>query len=76
MAPAGNRKEPSMLAALGLASGIGFQFAASVLVGLGLGWLVDRFAHTTPWFLLIGMVLGIAAGAYSVVRIAMKEMRQ
>jgi len=65
-----------MLAALGLASGIGFQFAAAVLVGLGLGWLVDRFAHTTPWFLLIGMALGIAAGAYSVVRIAMREMRQ
>ncbi len=74
MAPAGNRKEPSMLAALGLASGIGFQFAAAVLVGLGLGWVIDGVVHTTPWGLLIGLVLGIAAGAYGVVRLAMREM--
>ncbi len=65
-----------MLAALGLASGIGLQFAASVLVGLGLGLLIDRFAHTAPWFLLLGLILGIAAGAYSVVRTAMREMGQ
>lgn len=65
-----------MLGALGLASGIGIQFAASVLVGLGLGYLVDRAAHTTPWALLVGLVLGIAAGVYGVVRLAMREMRQ
>ncbi|HYS01977.1 MAG TPA: AtpZ/AtpI family protein, partial [Candidatus Eisenbacteria bacterium] len=47
-----------MLSALALASGIGIQFAASVLVGLGLGWLADRLAHTSPWFLLAGLVLG------------------
>jgi len=75
MAPTEPRKEPSMLAALGLASGIGIQFAASVLVGLGLGLLVDRWLHTTPWALLTGLVLGIAAGAYGVVRMAMREMR-
>ena len=42
MAPTDKRKEPSMLAALGLASGIGLQLAATVLVGLGLGYLADR----------------------------------
>ncbi len=65
-----------MLASFGLASGIGIQFGAAVLVGMGLGLLVDRFAHTSPWFLLLGLVLGIASGVYSVVRMAMKEMRQ
>jgi ATP synthase protein I len=71
-----NRKEPSMLSALALASGIGIQFAAAVLVGLGLGWLADRLAHTSPWFLLAGLVLGIAAGAYGVVRAALRMMRE
>ena len=71
-----NRKEPSMLSALALASGIGIQFAASVLVGLGLGWLADRLAHTSPWFLLAGLVLGIAAGAYNIVRTALRMMRE
>lgn len=64
-----------MLAALGHASGIGFQFAAAVLVGLALGWLVDQAAHTTPWALLVGLIVGIAAGAYGAVRLAMRVMR-
>ncbi len=76
MAPTDKRKEPSMLAAVGLASGIGLQFAASVLVGLGLGLFIDHLAHTAPWFLLIGIVLGIVGGSYSVVRTALKEIRQ
>ncbi len=76
MAPSDKRPEPSMLAALGIASSIGFQFAAAVLLGLGLGLLVDSVVHTTPWGLLIGLLLGILAGAYGVVRLAMREMRQ
>jgi ATP synthase protein I len=59
-----------------MASGFGIQFASSVLAGFGLGWLLDRWLHTSPWFLLSGLVLGIAAGAYSVVRLAMREMRR
>ncbi len=76
MAPTDKRKDPSMLAALGLASGIGLQLAASVLVGLGLGYLVDRVFHTTPWFLLVGLLLGVVAGGYSVVRMVTKEMHR
>ena len=74
MAPTDKRKDPSMLAALGLASGIGLQLAVTVLVGLGLGYLADRALHTSPWFLLAGLVLGILAGGYSVVRRLMKEI--
>jgi F0F1-type ATP synthase assembly protein I len=76
MAPTDKRKEPSMLAALGLLSGIGLQLAATVLVGLGLGYLADRALHTTPWFLLVGLLLGILGGGYSVVRMVRKEMRR
>ena len=35
------------------------ELIGGVLGGLGFGWLVDRFAHTTPW----GIAVGIAAGA-------------
>ncbi len=76
MAPTDKRKDPSMLAALGLASGVGLQLAATVLVGLGLGYLGDRALHTSPWFLLLGLLLGILGGGYSVVRRLMKEMRR
>jgi ATP synthase protein I len=76
MAPTDKRKDPSMLAALGLASGIGLQLAATVLAGLGLGYLADRALHTSPWFLLVGLLLGVVGGGYSVVRTVMKEMRR
>jgi len=76
VAPTDKRKDPSMLAALGMASGIGLQLGASVLVGLGLGLLLDRFFRTSPWFLLIGLILGILSGGYSVVRMVLKEMQR
>ena len=74
MAPTDKHKDPSMLAALGLASGIGLQLAVTVLVGLGLGYLADRAFHTSPWFLLVGLLLGVVGGGYSVVRRLMKEI--
>jgi ATP synthase protein I len=74
MAPTDKHKEPSMLAALGLASGIGLQLAASVLVGLGLGYLADRAFHTSPWFLLAGLLVGILVGGFGVVRMLRKEL--
>lgn len=35
-----------------------------VLAGLGLGFLVDRFAGTEPWGLIGGVLLGFAVSIY------------
>lgn len=49
--------------------GMGIATAAILIVGLGLGWLVDSLAHTSPIFLMIGLVVGIlAAGAFVVTK--------
>ena len=42
--------------------GIGTSFAASVLLGLGLGYWLDRRLGTSPWLFLIGAALGLLAG--------------
>lgn len=59
----------------GKAIGIGFRAAsellASLLVGTGLGFLLDRFAPTSPWGLLAGIFVGFAAGVITIAR-AMK----
>jgi Flp pilus assembly protein TadB len=35
--------------------------AVALLVCAALGYLVDRWLGTSPWFTLVGVVLGIAA---------------
>ena len=48
--------------------GMGAVVAVELLVGLGVGWLVDKLLGTGPVFLFIGLVLGIvAAVGYTVV---------
>lgn len=39
--------------------GLGAVTAAIILVGLGLGWLVDEVVDTLPAFTLVGLALGI-----------------
>ncbi len=45
--------------------GLGAATAAILLVGLGLGWLVDEVVNTLPAFTLAGLAVGIVgAGVY------------
>lgn len=55
----------------GLARGlrIGAEFVAAILVGSGIGYLIDQIAGTTPWALLIMFMLGFAAGVLNVTRV-------
>lgn len=43
--------------------GLGTSLAASVLLGLGVGYWADRRWETSPLFFLAGGVLGLAAAA-------------
>ncbi|HZK99584.1 MAG TPA: AtpZ/AtpI family protein, partial [Caulobacteraceae bacterium] len=36
----------------------------------GLGWLVDHFAHTSPWGLVTGLAIGVTFSVYGAVRTA------
>jgi F0F1-type ATP synthase assembly protein I len=45
--------------------GLGAATAAIIVLGLGLGWLVDRVVNTFPAFIMVGLALGIVgAGVY------------
>lgn len=39
------------------------DFSAATLVGSALGYGVDAWWNTAPWGLIIGLFLGVAAGA-------------
>lgn len=68
--PRQNDEVPASGLALGLR--IGTELVVGVLVGLGIGWYLDRWLGTEPWGLLIFFVLGFAAGILNVVRVANK----
>ncbi|MBV9079204.1 MAG: AtpZ/AtpI family protein [Methylobacteriaceae bacterium] len=63
--PMTSSSEPS---ALGRAFRASTEFVAGVIAGGGLGWLIDKVAGTSPWGLIVFLLLGFAAGIYNVMR--------
>lgn len=47
---------------LTVASTIGFALVLATVIGLVVGYFLDRWLDTKPWFTLIFLVLGIIAG--------------
>ena len=57
-------------AGYGQAFKLSSEFIAGIAVGLGVGWLVDRVAGTSPWGLIVFLLLGFGAGILNVLRSA------
>lgn len=59
------------------AFGVAFRMVAELVSGLvvggGIGWLLDRWLGTSPWLLVVFFALGAAAGIMNVFRAA-REM--
>ncbi|HEY1750436.1 MAG TPA: AtpZ/AtpI family protein [Caulobacteraceae bacterium] len=51
------------------------EVIGGVFGGLGLGYVLDRLAHTTPLFIVVGLLLGTAASAFTAMRSANKAAR-
>jgi F0F1-type ATP synthase assembly protein I len=66
-APEGSRPARGMLSGAAYA-GLGVQFAAAILVFLFAGQWLDRRLGTTPWLMLLGVLLGAGGGIYSMYR--------
>jgi len=44
------------------------ELVAGVLVGTGIGWLIDKGLGTLPWGIFVFALLGFAAGVLNVMR--------
>jgi F0F1-type ATP synthase assembly protein I len=60
----------------GMGAGLKYasEFSAAVIVGAFLGYIVDKFAGTGPWGLIVGILLGFGTGVMNVVRAAKEGM--
>ena len=57
-----------MSAAQGGNASLGITYGVTVLVFVGLGWWLDDRFGTSPWLLIVGMLLGSVGGIVSLVK--------
>jgi ATP synthase protein I len=55
----------------GLSLGLraGSEFTSAVVIGAGVGWVIDRAVGTNPAFLIVFFFLGVTAGIWNVIRL-------
>jgi ATP synthase protein I len=64
----GPKSSPSG-SAMSLGLRAGSEFVSAVIIGLGIGWVLDRALHTNPAFLIVFFLIGVAAGIWNVIRL-------
>ncbi len=60
---------PAMGSSWGVGARVGVELLAALVVGLAIGWGLDRWLHTLPLFLVIFVLLGGVAGIFNVWRL-------
>jgi ATP synthase protein I len=70
--PSGSEQDRAQAKASAMAMGLRLssELVAGVLVGAGLGWGFDRLLSTSPWGLIVFLLLGFIAGVVNVMRAA------
>lgn len=61
---------------MGAGMRIAVELAAAVLVGAGIGIVLDRWLGTSPWLLILFFLVGAAAGFLNVYRIGQELDRR
>lgn len=61
---------------LALALELPFIMIGSVVIGGGLGYLLDRSFHTSPALTLVGGFLGFGAGIWDIIRRLSREEKK
>jgi ATP synthase protein I len=56
-------------------SALGLEMALAVAIGVGIGVYLDKKLDTTPWFLILFLFFGMAAGLRNLYR-ALKKLQK
>ncbi len=55
------------------AAAASYTLVGAILLLGGIGYALDAWLGTTPWFLLAGLVCGIVVGFYELVKVASRR---
>ena len=61
---------------MGSAFRLGTELVAAVVVGTIIGFILDNWFGTKPWFIIIFFLLGVIAGILNVFRVAKKMQEE
>jgi len=65
-----------LIKSLGFLSSVGISMVASCLIGLAMGYYLDKWLGTTPWMTLIFLGFGIVSGFRNVYILTERELRR
>jgi len=65
----GGKSSFKVMKAFAIGSTLGVQFAASVLLGFWGGRFLDHRLGSEPWLMVVGVLLGVAAGTIGIYRV-------
>ena len=57
-------------------SGVGLELAGAIAGFALVGYWIDRRYGTDPWALIIGVILGLIGGLYSLVKQSLQAVRE
>ena len=57
------------MSGLGFAWRVGLELVSALIVGVAIGYMLDRWLGTRPWLLILFFILGSAAGLLNVFRL-------
>ena len=74
--PGPDKANASLLRQLSMAMELPFVMVGGILVGGGLGYLMDRWLHTTPAFVLLGGAVGFGIAIRDILRRLSRETKR
>jgi len=57
-------------------SAVGLEFSLSVIIGMALGWQLDKAYDTRPYLTMAGLLFGVAAGVMAIIRMYRRVMKE
>lgn len=61
---------------LGFLSSLGISMVAATIIGLAMGYYLDRWLGTSPWLTMVFLGFGIAAGFRNLFVLSNRELKR